>query len=109
MERRRFLSLLTAGVAGIALDQAIPLGRVWSFPSKITLASTLNVGDIVTMTEVWRRVRTSMPERWIVSRKIGHHLYEVVYPGRAPFKVIDSYIEPWPTAVAHPDNRPSPS
>ena len=37
MNRRNFLSLLTAGVAGIALDQAIPLGRVWSFPKKIII------------------------------------------------------------------------
>ena len=37
MNRRHFLSLLTAGVAGIALDQAIPLGRVWSFPKKIVI------------------------------------------------------------------------
>lgn len=35
MDRRRFLSLLGLGAAGLALDQAIPLGRVWSFPSKI--------------------------------------------------------------------------
>lgn len=35
MERRSFLSLLGLGVASVALDQAIPLGRVWSFPSKL--------------------------------------------------------------------------
>ena len=34
MDRRKFLSLFSAGVAGIALEQAIPLGRVWSFPEK---------------------------------------------------------------------------
>jgi hypothetical protein len=36
MERRGFLKFLGAGVAGIALEQAIPFGRVWSFPSTIT-------------------------------------------------------------------------
>lgn len=35
MDRRGFLRFLGAGVAGIALEQAIPLGRVWSFPSWI--------------------------------------------------------------------------
>jgi hypothetical protein len=37
MDRRGFLKWFSAGVAGIALEQAIPLGRVWSFPSKIVL------------------------------------------------------------------------
>lgn len=35
MNRRGFLKGLGAMVAGIALDQAIPLGRVWSFPKVI--------------------------------------------------------------------------
>jgi|SRR5579864_1335360 len=38
MNRRGFLEFVGAGVAGIALDQAIPLNRVWSFPKKIVLA-----------------------------------------------------------------------
>jgi hypothetical protein len=37
MNRRNFLSLFSAGVAGLALEQAIPLGRVWSFPKKIVI------------------------------------------------------------------------
>lgn len=41
MDRRKFLSLFSAGVAGIALEQAIPLGRVWSFPKKIVIADPL--------------------------------------------------------------------
>jgi hypothetical protein len=40
MNRRGFLKLFSAGVAGIALDQAIPLGRVWSFPKEIVIAKT---------------------------------------------------------------------
>jgi hypothetical protein len=35
MNRRHFLSLLSAGVAGIALEQAVPFNRVWSFPKNI--------------------------------------------------------------------------
>jgi len=37
MERRGFLKLLGLGVAGIALDQAIPFNRVWSFPKNIVV------------------------------------------------------------------------
>ena len=35
MNRRSFLGGLAALVGGIAVAEAIPLGRVWSFPSKI--------------------------------------------------------------------------
>ena len=37
MDRRRFFRLLSSGVTGIALQEAIPLNRVWSFPSKIVI------------------------------------------------------------------------
>ncbi len=37
MNRRNFLSLFGLGVAGIAVEQAIPLGRVWSFPKTIVV------------------------------------------------------------------------
>ena len=57
MDRRKFLGLFSAGVAGIALEQAIPLGRVWSFPKKIVIGSNMNfrfpprfeIGDVVTL------------------------------------------------------------
>jgi hypothetical protein len=41
MERRRFFKLLGSTVAGAALEEAIPFGRVWSFPSKIVIAPEL--------------------------------------------------------------------
>ncbi len=41
MERRNFLRVLGFGVAGIAQEQAIPLGRVWSFPSEIVIPQKL--------------------------------------------------------------------
>jgi hypothetical protein len=74
MDRRGFLKLFSAGVAGIALEQAIPLGRVWSFPKKIVIASPLSqfdytenynralkkyaleIGDIVTISSVFRNL-----------------------------------------------------
>jgi hypothetical protein len=45
MNRRNFFSLLSAGVAGLALEQAIPFGRVWSFPKKIVIEPVLRLGD----------------------------------------------------------------
>jgi hypothetical protein len=35
MDRRQFLRGFGALIGGIALEQAIPFGRVWSFPSVI--------------------------------------------------------------------------
>lgn len=37
MNRRGFLSALGALVGGLVIEQAIPLGRIWSFPSKIVI------------------------------------------------------------------------
>jgi hypothetical protein len=47
LNRRAFLGSLVAGVAGIALDKAIPLGRVWSFPSKIVVPAACDYGALV--------------------------------------------------------------
>lgn len=35
MNRRDFFKGLGALIGGVAIEQAIPFGRVWSFPSKI--------------------------------------------------------------------------
>lgn len=35
MNRRSFLSFFGLSIAGLALDKAIPNGRVWSFPKEI--------------------------------------------------------------------------
>lgn len=37
MDRRGFFKVLGIGLGGIALEQAIPFGRVWSFPSEIVI------------------------------------------------------------------------
>lgn len=37
MNRRSFFRFLGAGAATLALSEAIPFGRVWSFPSKIVV------------------------------------------------------------------------
>lgn len=42
MDRRGFLRSIGLGIGGIALEQAIPLGRVWSFPKKIVVPVRLD-------------------------------------------------------------------
>lgn len=37
LDRRNFLRGLGALVGGVALEQAIPFNRVWSFPSKVVI------------------------------------------------------------------------
>jgi hypothetical protein len=48
MDRRNFIASLSAGLAGITLEQAIPFGRVWSFPKEIVIARlpVINGGNI---------------------------------------------------------------
>lgn len=76
MDRRRFLSFLTAGVAGIVLEQAIPLGRVWSFPKKIVVPDSGVLGrafgfDWVEEVNVGSHLAMRFPQRFIVRDYIG--------------------------------------
>jgi hypothetical protein len=41
LDRRGFIGLLGVGLGGIALEQAIPFNRVWSFPKKIVIAPSI--------------------------------------------------------------------
>lgn len=50
MNRRGFLGLFGAAIGGIVLEQAIPLGRVWSFPSNVIIAPSS--GKFFTMTMI---------------------------------------------------------
>src|SRR5208282_4468213 len=43
IDRRRFLQMLGFGAAGVALEQAIPLNRVWFLPRRIILPGQLLV------------------------------------------------------------------
>jgi hypothetical protein len=45
VNRRNFLFGLGATVAGIAIEQAIPFGRVWSFPQDIKINTGGFFGD----------------------------------------------------------------
>ena len=52
MNRRGFFKLFGLGIAGIALEQAVPLGRVWSFPSEIMIPEPfVGTGNLFLTTE----------------------------------------------------------
>lgn len=84
MNRRGFLAGLGAIVGGVALEQAIPLGRVWSFPKQIKALNVLqrrpglgtwkqstayNVGDLITgeengLTAIYRVSLAGTSAKW---------------------------------------------
>jgi hypothetical protein len=39
MNRRNFISTLLGAGAGLALEEAVPFGRVWFFPQKVRIAN----------------------------------------------------------------------
>ena len=41
--------MLGIGVAGVALEQAIPFGRVWSFPKEIIIPSISEANNFLTI------------------------------------------------------------
>ena len=95
MNRRNFLSLFSAGVAGLALEQAIPLGRVWSFPKEIVI----EIGDIVTFAK-W-------PGRFVVSQIVGE---EKVQLWSAEQRLVIRGVDPLQlTAAFPPDSSHRPS
>jgi hypothetical protein len=81
VERRRFLKLFGLGLAGAAIAETIPLGRVWSFPKEIVITDPALDFDYVTR-EVLRVLKENLrladasplvseahfriPQRWYV-------------------------------------------
>ena len=97
MDRRRFLSLFGAGVAGIALEQAVPLGRVWSFPKKIKRCVGIDLArerdvSVFTITEIRDAYLT--PAAYQLVNEIDLRLWHLHAAGGA-FKVGDK-ISIWP-------------
>lgn len=72
MNRRNFLGLFAAGVAGIALEQAIPLGRVWSFPKEIVIPE-LSLTDLrgEFLEPATRQLANEIDEAWFKQFPIG--------------------------------------
>lgn len=93
MNRRNFLSLFSAGIAGIALEQAIPLGRVWSFPKEIVIPK-LSLAEIETI-----YLRSAMRE---LSRATGRNM-------DFSFAAIRANGWHFPTAAFPPDSSHTPS
>jgi hypothetical protein len=64
MDRRRFLQWLGLGAGAVALEQAIPLNRVWSFPKNIVVMSPgairLEPGEAVQFIKAWDPERARM-------------------------------------------------
>lgn len=63
MNRRSFLGLFGAGVAGIAISKAIPFGRVWSFPKEIVIASP---EDLPKQFLVGSTIQVRFPQRFLI-------------------------------------------
>ena len=48
VSRRGFIGLFGAAAAGVLLEEAIPFGRVWSFPKNIVIAKRVLTYDDIT-------------------------------------------------------------
>jgi hypothetical protein len=67
MNRRSFFRFLGAGAATLALSEAIPFGRVWSFPSKIVVPEQLStIYFFAQPLRIGSTIRIRFPQRWIV-------------------------------------------
>jgi len=108
MNRRSFLSLFSAGVAGLALEQAIPLGRVWSFPKEIVIAPPLASldwpQDFPRRMAVGSTVRIRFPQRFLIRDYIGDFSQP---PRYGVYVATPEGLEP--TAAFLPDSSRTPS
>ena len=128
MNRRNFLALFSAGVAGIALDQAIPLGRVWSFPKKIVVPDSGVLGrafgfDWAEEVNVGSHLAMRFPQRFVIGDVIrfadwpGMFIVSRVHPESEKVElysaeqrlVIRGAEESKLTAAFPPDNSHTPS
>lgn len=106
MDRRKFFGLLSAGIAGIALEQAIPLGRVWSFPKKIVISEFIELppGSSARVIQAWdHRLRATVQRLdilapiFVVQPLLGVEKYRTLrgidklYPDMVPEVPITSF------------------
>ena len=77
------MQFLGAGVAGIALEQAIPLGRVWSFPKCIVipadpLVAGVDLALIAGIDLAWDGAELTVLHRVIDEWNRKPHYYQLV-------------------------------
>ncbi len=72
MDRRGFLKFFSAGVAGIALEQAIPLGRVWSFPKEIVIAGQIHLPRWVELEKLKQRTNDPLVRVYKIHEGLGY-------------------------------------
>lgn len=63
------------GIAGIALEQAIPLGRVWSFPKNIVIP---HHNEFITISMITDEALEIL-EKNLKFTKYAHHTFEKKY------------------------------
>jgi hypothetical protein len=71
MNRRNFLYLLTGTAIAAAMEEAVPFGRVWSFPSNLTIhtADELNQLTLKYIVPVLAdEVFTPSPVWWVLTK-----------------------------------------
>jgi hypothetical protein len=64
------MSLLGIGVAGLALDRAIPFGRVWSFPKEIVITNSQEALALAGRLPIGTTIRIRIPQRFIIRDRI---------------------------------------
>jgi hypothetical protein len=105
MNRRSFFRFLGAGAATLALSEAIPFGRVWSFPSKIVVPlQPLSWGECFEApTRVGQTIRIRFPQHWIV-RDFGEYTPAIITPRAENFVVTSlsplRFDRPFPRQLA---------
>lgn len=63
MDRRGFLKLAGCLLGGVVLEQAIPLGRVWSFPNNIVIQPATDISWLQEMSNITlEAVRDEIPK-----------------------------------------------
>ena len=84
------MGLFGASVAGVALGEASPLNRVWSFPSKIVVPKRELVGSLIEI---------RMPQCWALE------LGDIVTVGDWPWSFVVTGVEPEILKASSPSQK----
>lgn len=98
MNRRNFLFLFGAGVAGIAIQQAIPFGRVWSFPKEIVVPEVSFEEfafdqDFARSFKVGQTIRVRIPQRFLINAGQTRYSFRKLFPDDVTPDVIVTGLE----------------